>query len=79
MSVPQTLFLIKLHLVVICHFITDVYVWNSEIAAITTAGSKRCIAVSTVREAEAFVDEDYDDILFAAHFGPDKIPRYVKL
>ena len=55
------------------------YVWNSEIAAITTAGSKRCIAVSTVREAEAFVDEDYDDILFAAHFGPDKIPRYVKL
>ena len=51
--------------------------WSSEIAAITTGGSKRCITVSTVREAEVFADESYDDILFAAHFGPDKIPRYV--
>ena len=51
---------------------------NREIAAIATGGCKRCIDVSTVREAEAFADDGYDDILFAAHFGPDKIPRYVK-
>jgi len=48
---------------------------NREIAAIATGGCKRCIDVSTVREAEAFADDGYDDILFAAHFGPDKIPR----
>jgi len=48
---------------------------NSEIAEIETGGSKRTITVSTVREAEVFADSGYDDILFAAHFGPDKISR----
>ena len=52
---------------------------NSEIAEITTGCSKRCICVSTLREAEVFAEGGYDDILFAAHFGPDKIPRYVTL
>jgi len=51
------------------------FAWSSEIGAITTAGSSRCIAVSTLREAEVFADTGYDDILFAAHFGPDKISR----
>jgi len=54
-------------------------VLNSEIAAISTGGSKRCITVSTVREAEVFADNGYDDIIFAAHFSPDKIHRYVWL
>ena len=54
-------------------------VCNSEIAEIQTGGSKRCITVSTVREAEMFADDGYDDITFAAHFGPDKISRCVKL
>jgi len=52
-------------------------VWTSEVGAIATGGSKRCIAVSTVREAEAFADDGFDDILLAAHFAQDKIPRYV--
>jgi len=54
-----------------------VSMWISEIAAIATGGSKRRITVSTVREAEVFANDGYDDIIFAAHFGPDKIPRYV--
>jgi len=51
--------------------------WISEIAAIATGESKRRITVSTVREAEVFANEGYNDIIFAAHFSPDKIPRYV--
>jgi len=54
-------------------------VWNSEIAEIETGGSKRTITVSTVQEAEVFASNGYDDIIFAAHFGPDKISRLVKL
>jgi len=53
-------------------------VWSSEIGEIATAGSSRCITVSTLREAEVFADSGYDDILFAAHFGPDKISRFVQ-
>jgi len=56
-----------------------IVVCNSDIAEIATGASKRCICVSTLREAEVFAGDGYDDILFAAHFGPDKIERYVKL
>jgi len=52
---------------------------NSEVGVITTGGSKRCITVSTVREAEVFADDGFDDILLAAHFAHDKIPRQVDL
>jgi len=53
-------------------------VWISEIAEITTGGSAHCIAVSTLREAEIFADSGYDDILFAAHFEPHRISRFVQ-
>ena len=40
-----------------------------------TNGTKRCITVSTVREAEMFADAGFDDILYAYPFSFDKLPR----
>lgn len=40
-----------------------------------TNGTKNCIVVSTLAEAEFFADGGFDDILYAYPFTQDKIPR----
>ena len=40
-----------------------------------TAGTKRCVVVSTLAEAELYADGGYDDILLAIPFTEDKLPR----
>ena len=40
-----------------------------------TNGTKRCVVVSTVKEAEFFADGGFDDILYAYVFTEDKLKR----
>ena len=49
---------------------------NREVGELATDGSKRCITVSTVAEAEFYADGGFDDILYACPFTPDKMDRY---
>ena len=46
-----------------------------EVGEIMTNGTKRRVAVSTVREAEFFADAGFDDIAYAYVFSADKLPR----
>ncbi len=46
-----------------------------ELAELMTAGTKRCIAVSTIAEAEFFANAGFDDITLAALFTEYKLPR----
>ncbi|XP_005102411.1 D-threo-3-hydroxyaspartate dehydratase [Aplysia californica] len=50
-----------------------------EVAEIQTNGSKRCIAVSTLAEAEYFADNGFDDILLAYPITENKIKRCLAL
>eukprot|EP00931_Biecheleriopsis_adriatica_P108924 TRINITY_DN83195_c0_g1_i1.p1 TRINITY_DN83195_c0_g1~~TRINITY_DN83195_c0_g1_i1.p1 ORF type:complete len:416 (-),score=87.95 TRINITY_DN83195_c0_g1_i1:36-1283(-) len=43
--------------------------------SIATGGSKRCITVSTLAEAEFFADGGFDDICYAVPITADKLPR----
>ena len=44
-----------------------------------TNGSKRCIVVSTVKEAEFYADAGFDDILHGVPIVEGKIERCLKL
>jgi D-serine deaminase-like pyridoxal phosphate-dependent protein len=44
-----------------------------------TGGTKRCIVVSTLSEAEFFADGGYDDITYGFPITPDKLPQAAKL
>ena len=44
-----------------------------------TAGSKTCISVSTLSEAEFYANAGYDDITYAYPLSPDKIPQASQL
>jgi len=44
-----------------------------------TGGSKRCISVSTLAEAEFYASGGYDDITYAYPLSPDKIPQATQL
>lgn len=44
-----------------------------------TNGTKRCVVVSTLSEAEFFADGGFDDIIFGRVFTPDCLPRIAKL
>ncbi|XP_044183353.1 D-threo-3-hydroxyaspartate dehydratase-like isoform X3 [Acropora millepora] len=44
-----------------------------------TAGSKTCISVSTLSEAEFYASAGYDDITYAYPLSPDKIPQASQL
>mmetsp|Transcript_51164 Transcript_51164/g.164281 ORF Transcript_51164/g.164281 Transcript_51164/m.164281 type:complete len:350 (-) Transcript_51164:61-1110(-) len=50
-----------------------------EAGAIVTGGSKRCVAVSTLAEAEFFADGGFDDILYAVPISAEKLPRAAAL
>lgn len=47
--------------------------------AIATAGTKRCITVSTLAEAEFFADGGFDDICYAVPITADKLPTAAAL
>ena len=49
----------------------------SEAAEMMTDGTKRGIVVSTVKEAEFYADNGYDDILYAYPISGNKLKRYV--
>jgi D-serine deaminase-like pyridoxal phosphate-dependent protein len=51
----------------------------TEIGVIATDGTKRRITVSTIREAEVFADDGFDDITYASLFTADKIGRLSRL
>jgi D-serine deaminase-like pyridoxal phosphate-dependent protein len=44
-------------------------------AALMTGGTKRCIVVSTLAEAEFYADNDFDDILYGYPLSPNKFER----
>jgi len=44
-----------------------------------TNGTKRCIVVSTLAEAEFFADGGFDDITYGYPITPDKLPQASKL
>lgn len=44
-----------------------------------TDGSKMCISVSTLSEAEFYAAAGYDDITYAYPLSPDKIPQAIQL
>lgn len=48
----------------------------SEIGEIATGYTKRCIVVSTLKEAEVFADGGFDDIVYGQLFTEDKMSRY---
>nr|XP_055040750.1 D-threo-3-hydroxyaspartate dehydratase [Misgurnus anguillicaudatus]XP_055040751.1 D-threo-3-hydroxyaspartate dehydratase [Misgurnus anguillicaudatus] len=50
-----------------------------ECADIMTAGSRRCIVVSTLAEASFYADNGYDDILYAYPLPFDKVDRCAEL
>lgn len=50
-----------------------------EIGKLMTGGSKRGIAVSTLKEAEFYADGGFDDIFFASPVILNRIPRLKKL
>ncbi|CAL1539171.1 unnamed protein product [Lymnaea stagnalis] len=50
-----------------------------EAAILQTKGSKRCIAVSTLAEAEFYAENGFDDILLAYPITADKINRCLAL
>ncbi|ELT92685.1 hypothetical protein CAPTEDRAFT_228501 [Capitella teleta] len=52
---------------------------SREIGRIQTAGSRRCISVSTLKEAEYFADGGFDDILYTSMLTSDKIGRAMAL
>ena len=44
-----------------------------------TGGTKRCISVSTLAEAEFYSNGGYDDITYAYPLSPDKVPQAAQL
>ncbi|XP_020613028.1 uncharacterized protein LOC110051334 isoform X2 [Orbicella faveolata] len=44
-----------------------------------TGGTKRCISVSTLAEAEFYASGGYDDITYAYPLSPDKVPQASQL
>ena len=50
-----------------------------EIGEFSTGGTKACIAVATLTEAEFFARGGFDDILCTALFTADKINRCVSI
>lgn len=44
-----------------------------------TGGTKRCIVVSTLSEAEFFADGGYDDITYGFPITQDKLPQAANL
>nr|BBC27598.1 D-serine dehydratase [Lissachatina fulica] len=50
-----------------------------EAAVLQTDGTKRCITVSTLAEAEFYAENGFDDILVARPVSEDKIHRYLAL
>ena len=44
-----------------------------------TGGTKRCISVSTLAEAEFYASGGYDDITYAFPLSPDKVPQATQL
>ena len=44
-----------------------------------TGGSKKCISVSTLAEAEFYASGGYDDITYAYPLSPDKLPQATQL
>ncbi|XP_064183616.1 D-serine dehydratase isoform X2 [Anguilla rostrata] len=50
-----------------------------ECADIMTAGTRRCIVVSTLAEASFYADHGYDDILYAYPLPFDKVERCAEL
>ncbi|XP_074642370.1 D-serine dehydratase-like [Tubulanus polymorphus] len=46
-----------------------------EAAILMTGGTKRCVCVSTLKEAEFFADGGFDDIVYAAPLIAAKVPR----
>ena len=50
-----------------------------ELATLQTGGSKRCITVSTLAEAQFFAEGGFDDILYAVLITADKLPQAAAL
>ncbi|CAJ1333100.1 unnamed protein product [Effrenium voratum] len=48
---------------------------TAEGAVLATGGTKRCIAVSTLAEAEFYADHGFDDICYAVPITKEKLPR----
>ena len=44
-----------------------------------TGGTKRCLSVSTLAEAEFYADGGFDDITYAYPLSPDKVPQAAQL
>ncbi|KAL9958451.1 hypothetical protein ACROYT_G035463 [Oculina patagonica] len=44
-----------------------------------TGGTKRCISVSTLADAEFYASDGYDDITYAYPLSPDKVPQATQL
>ena len=44
-----------------------------------TEGTKRCISVSTLAEAEFYANAGYDDITYAYPLSTDKVPQAAQL
>lgn len=45
------------------------------IAELQTGGTKKCMVVSTLLEAEVLADNGFDDILYGVTLSPDRIDR----
>ena len=44
-----------------------------------TGGSKTCLSVSTLAEAEFYANGGFDDITYAYPLSPDKVPQAAQL
>ena len=55
------------------------YSSSREAGEIMTRGSKRCISVSTLAEAEFYASGGYDDITYAYPLSPDKVAQAADL
>ena len=50
-----------------------------EAGELMTGGSRRCISVSTLAEAEFYANGGFDDITYAYPLSPDKVPQATQL
>ena len=57
----------------------SIFVTLREAGEYMTAGTKRCITVSTLAEAEFYSNGGYDDITYAYPLSPDKVSQAAQL
>ncbi len=60
---------------------TRVYtIWTvsvfSEGGVIATGGTKKCVVISTLKEAEFYADNGFEDILFGRPVSKDTVERF---